>query len=44
MLVFLPGKIIQGSQKGGVSNPLILLDEIDKMGSDFKGDPANYDA
>ncbi|MHA0298391.1 endopeptidase La [Mesomycoplasma ovipneumoniae] len=36
----LPGKIIQALKKAGVSNPLILLDEIDKMGSDFKGDPA----
>ncbi|AAV27942.1 endopeptidase La [Mesomycoplasma hyopneumoniae] len=36
----LPGKIIQALKKVGVSNPLILLDEIDKMGADFKGDPS----
>lgn len=37
----LPGKIIQAMRKSGVSNPLILLDEIDKMSSDFRGDPAS---
>lgn len=37
----LPGKIIQSMRKAKRSNPLILLDEIDKMGSDFRGDPAS---
>ena len=37
----MPGKIIQSMKKVKVSNPLILLDEIDKMGSDFRGDPAS---
>ena len=37
----LPGKIIQQMKKSGTSNPLFLLDEIDKMGSDFRGDPAS---
>jgi len=37
----MPGKIIQGLKKSAVRNPLILLDEIDKMGSDFRGDPAS---
>jgi ATP-dependent Lon protease len=36
----LPGKIIQQMKKSGVCNPLFLLDEVDKMGSDFRGDPA----
>ncbi|MGB1558503.1 MAG: endopeptidase La, partial [Oceanococcaceae bacterium] len=36
----LPGKIVQNMSKTGVRNPLFLLDEIDKMASDFRGDPA----
>ncbi len=36
----LPGKIIQGMKKAKSSNPLFLLDEVDKMGADFRGDPA----
>ncbi len=37
----LPGRIIQGMKKVGKSNPLFLLDEIDKMGMDHRGDPAS---
>ena len=37
----MPGKILQNMAKVGVKNPLFLLDEIDKMGSDFRGDPAS---
>ena len=37
----LPGKIIQGVRKVEASNPLFLLDEIDKLGQDFRGDPAS---
>mgnify|MGYP000994521387 FL=1 len=37
----MPGKIVQGMKKAGSSNPLFLLDEIDKMGQDFRGDPAS---
>jgi len=36
----MPGKIIQGMKKAKSSNPLFLLDEIDKMGNDWRGDPA----
>ena len=36
----LPGKIVQSMKKAKSSNPLMLLDEIDKMGSDYRGDPA----
>ncbi len=37
----LPGKVLQNLSKVGVRNPLFLLDEIDKMGQDFRGDPAS---
>ena len=35
------GKIITAIKKAGTDNPLILLDEIDKLGNDYKGDPAS---
>lgn len=37
----MPGKIVQGMKKAKSSNPLFLLDEIDKMGADWRGDPAS---
>jgi ATP-dependent Lon protease len=37
----MPGKVLQKMSKAGVRNPLFLLDEVDKMGMDFRGDPAS---
>jgi ATP-dependent Lon protease len=37
----LPGKIIQSMKRAGVTNPLMLLDEVDKMSMDFRGDPSS---
>ncbi len=37
----MPGKVIKSMKKAGSKNPLILLDEIDKMGADFRGDPSS---
>jgi ATP-dependent Lon protease len=37
----LPGKVIQGLKKAGSGNPIFLLDEVDKMSTDFRGDPSS---
>jgi len=37
----MPGRIVQAVQQAGTNNPLILLDEVDKVGADFRGDPSS---
>ena len=37
----MPGKVVQGMKKAGTNNPLFLLDEVDKLGADWRGDPSS---
>merc|ERR1712070_174180 len=37
----MPGKVLQGMKKAGMNNPLFLLDEVDKLGADWRGDPTS---